>query len=330
MTGEFALSGVSAREQLAAIVEELHDLVSRAQEPRPQQAFDAWSRALSERCRVLADRVVQARALLAGRSRSLAESLDRVADTLRNYAAEVAQGPMAARLETAQATLAKSYEDLLHQIRLRRAALGAIRLPHLKPVRIGRSVFHVFCGLLAAVLYETVLERAQAMTVLLSLLGLFGTLEITRRFSTRWNDFLVDKAFGFMSRPWERHRTNSATLYLVALTIMTALMSRHAVAVGVLVLAVGDPAAAFIGKRYGRRKIMGNKSWAGMGGFFAAAALAVLALLRLAVPELAWSSTVLLAAGAAAVGALVEVVCQDLEDNFAIPILSAAVATLWF
>ncbi len=330
MTGEFAISGVSAREQLAAIVEELHELVSRAQEPRPKQAFEAWSRALSERSAALAERVTQARAAVAGRSRSLAESLDRVADTLRAYAAEVAQGPMAARLESAQARLAKSYEDLLHQLRMRRAALGAIRLPHLKPVRVGRSVFHVFCGLLAAVLYETVLERGQAMIVLLSLLGLFGTLEITRRFSTRWNDFLVDKAFGFMSRPWERHRTNSATLYLIALTIMTALMSRHAVAVGVLVLAVGDPAAAFVGKRFGRRKAYGNKSWAGLGGFVAASALAVLTLLRLAAPAFPWISAVLLAASAATVGALVEVICQDLEDNFAIPILAGAVATLWF
>lgn len=332
MTSESLALDPSLREQLAALAQELHDLVSRLQDPRPHLPFEAWSRNVSDRCRQLADRAAQARLALAGRQRSLAETLDRVTHALHESANTLAQGAISARpkLENVQASLSRSYEDLLHQIRLRRAALGAIRLPHLKPLRIGRSVFHVASGVTAAVLYEWVLDVRQAMTILLSLVALFGTLEITRRFSTRWNDFLMDKAFGGISRPWERHRTNSSTLYLVALTIMTALMSKHAVAVGALVLAVGDPAAAFIGKRFGRRKIVGGKSWAGVAGFFGAAFAAVLVLLRVAVPELALGAAAALAASAAAVGAGVEVVCQNLEDNFAIPILSAAVATLWF
>lgn len=330
MTAEMLMPERTVREQLASLARELHDLVNRLQEPLPQMSREAWAKALADRCHALADRAAQARAALAGRQKSLAESLDRMTVALRSYSAELANGPVAAKVESAQAALAKSYEDLLHQLRRGRAAVGAIRMPHLKPVRLGRSAFHVFCGVLAATLYETILDRTQALTVLGSLVGVFGSLEITRRFSTRWNDFLVDKAFGFMSRPWERHRTNSATLYLIALTIMTALMSRHAVAVGVLVLAIGDPAAAFIGKRYGRAKVIGNKSWAGLGGFIGAAALSVGVLLRIAVPELEWTTTLAVAALAATVGGLVEVICQDLEDNFAIPILAAAAATIWF
>ncbi len=329
MTAE-ALVERSFREQLAAIATELHELVSRLQDRRPHLPFDAWAHGIAERSAQLAERAAQLRRSLAGRQRSLAPTLDHVTEALRDCANAVAQGTFAARLESAQARLARSYEELVHQLRRRRAALGAVRLPHLKPVRIGRSAFHVASGLTGVVLYECVLSQYQALTILVVLLSVFGTLEITRRFSSRWNDFLVDRVFGGISRPWERHRTNSATLYLLALTLMTALMPRHAVAVGLLVLAVGDPSAALVGKRFGRHKILGGKSWEGVAGFWGAAFASVMTLLHFAAPALALPASIGLAAGAAAVGALVEVVCQELEDNFAIPILAAAFATLWF
>ncbi len=75
-------------------------------------------------------------------------------------------------------------------------------------------------GLTGAILYYFVLTRIQALAILVAIFLVFGVLEITRRFSGRWNDYLVDKVFGAIARPSERYRVNSSTFYVMALIII--------------------------------------------------------------------------------------------------------------
>ena len=121
----------------------------------------------------------------------------------------------------------------------------------LRTLRAARTWFHIAMGVFAAVMYQFVIDKTQALIILYTLGGIFGTLEVTRRFSQRWNEILVSTVFKAISRPGEFHKTNSATYYLFALCLITTFFDRAAVITGILVLAFGDPAAAWVGKRFG-------------------------------------------------------------------------------
>jgi len=159
--------------------------------------------------------------------------------------------------------------------------------------------------------------------------GRVVTLEITRRLSTRWNDYLVDRFFGAISRPWEKHQTNSATYYLLALTLITFVMPKHAVEIAILVLAFGDPAATILGKKWGGVKIWKEKSVVGTSAFILAAFPPVAAFLSSGFPSMNHTSKLGLALTVSLVGAAAELFSENLDDNFTIPVLCAGVAALW-
>ncbi len=177
-------------------------------------------------------------------------------------------------------------------------------------------------------LYETILNKNQSLAVLGAVGGFFVFLEITRRLSSTWNDFLMDKALRPISRPHERHQIVGATYYLVALFIVCALFPRHSVSLAALVLGFGDPAANLIGKAWGTKKIYKQKSWAGFIGFIVVASLAGFTHLTLVAPGISLGLRLATSLSVAVAGALVELFSSRIDDNFSIPIVCALVARL--
>ena len=239
------------------------------------------------------------------RQSELQAAVERVGAQLDAYSDALAAHPDVAVVRGRLADLHRGYEELLLELKARRvaraAALASSR--QLKPRNYARNAFHAMNGIVAALMYELVLSREQAMWVLGSILAVFGTFEITRRFSDRWNDFLVDKLFGAISRPSERYRVNSATIYLVALILIVAVFPREAVGAAVLILGLGDPAASIIGKRWGRRKLFRDKSLAGSLGFAGVSFAAVAAYFTLVDAVDGTAATLGVAAVLALVGA---------------------------
>ena len=141
-------------------------------------------------------------------------------------------------------------------------------------------------GLTGAILYYFVLTRIQALAILVAIFLVFGVLEITRCFSGRWNDYLVDKVFGAIARPSERYRVNSSTFYVMALIIIVLFLPKLPVIAAVLVLAFADPAASLIGKRWGRLTLFRDKTLAGSLAFFTVGTLAVASFLLVAASDL--------------------------------------------
>ncbi len=88
---------------------------------------------------------------------------------------------------------------------------------------------------------------------------------------------------------------------------------KEAALVSVVVLAVGDAFAGFVGINYGKRKI-GNKSLEGSIAFFLSSLLALLFFLGF------WKSFLI-----ALVSSLVEVLPIRLDDNFTIPLTAGFV-----
>jgi dolichol kinase len=322
---------VQLKDQLLQIAQELYQFVSSVQAPR--LADRHWSHEIHARCNELHARATAAMEALSVRREALYRSLDELAAHLRHTSHELANHPNLMKLRGLSGALAADYEKLLLHLRVwhgRRAAASAeAPLQHLKPRNYARNGFHLLTGLACVALYEWVLTWTQALSLLVTVCTVFGALELSRRFLPAWNDFLVDRVFGSISRPWERHRVNSSTWYLLALTIITLLMPKTAVELGILVLAVGDPAACLTGKRWGRRKLWREKSVVGTSAFFLVSAAACLLFLQLtgAGPE-GWTRLGLIAS-VAAVGAFTELFSERLEDNFTVPFLCAATAYAW-
>jgi len=206
---------------------------------------------------------------------------------------------------------------------------AVVRLGSLKPLIAARTTFHIASGVAAFLLYQFALTRWQSEIVLLALLALFVALETTRRFSTRWNHFLAGKLFHGIARPREYYRVNSSTLYLLALVLVTPVFSRAAVLSGVLILAFGDPAAAWLGKRYGRLKLYRSKSLVGSLAFVGVGTLVAGAYLLAFCPEVSVGRRLAAAGLASIAGAVAELFSgRKLDDNLAIPIASTLVASL--
>ena len=260
-------------------------------------------------------------------------SLQELGDALSAFKKRASQADMKAARDyvlTRYTDAARAYEHWLSQWSQARAhAEERAKTPEsLRTLKGARTWFHIGMGMLGASLYEFVITRGQALTILFMLAAIFGTLEVTRRFSSRWNDFLVTNVFGAIARPREYHKVNSATFYLIALCFITTFFERTAVIVGIIVLAYGDPAAAWMGKRFGKLKLYREKSLVGAMSFFAAASIVSLAYLFGLHPEIATSSRLFAALAAAAVGAVAELYSTRVDDNLTVPIAAVVAAAL--
>lgn len=237
------------------------------------------------------------------------------------------KGESRKRLRQLRAAYAAQYETM--RLQLRQARLVADTTDtrqEIRPRNYIRNVFHASNAVVAVGLYHYVLSREQALTILGSIFAFYASLEISRRFSTRWNDFLVDKVFGSISRPSERYRVNSATLYLFALTTIVFFFSKEAVIPAILALGFGDPIASIVGKRWGKRKLYLDRSYVGTSGFMIASFAVIALYFGLLSSAVSLSTGLIVAAVTAVVGAGTELVSQKIDDNLSIPIVCAGVA----
>ena len=93
-----------------------------------------------------------------------------------------------------------------------------------------------------------------------------------------------------------------------------------------MALAVGDPAASLVGRRFGRTRLRSGRSVEGTLAFAVVATVASAVLLRLGF-NLRPSMAMALGAVAGVTGAITEVSSERLDDNFSIPVTVAAVVT---
>jgi dolichol kinase len=297
----------------------------------PRLGDRAWVKSMQERCRELSRRFGQLRDSLAARRENIPAMITDLRATLRSFGKDLADRYNSKRLQDVQAALVRRYEDFvayMHKAKIWGAGVRP-RFRSLRLPKAARSVFHAVIALSAVVLYQFVLTQTQAVIILLSLLSVFTVLEVSRRFSPRFNDFMVYKVFGAISRPQERYKTNSASYYLLALVIITLLTPHTAVCLAVLVLGFGDPVASFVGSRWGKYRLANDKSLIGFLSFFAVSLLASLAYLVMAT-SLPWSQIALIAGCIAMVGALVELFSHKFDDNFTIPVACALTGLIWF
>jgi dolichol kinase len=224
---------------------------------------------------------------------------------------------------------AKNYEGFARMLRTDPQLGGdAVDLPELRPNNLKRSLFHIGNGFFAATLYTVFDDRALMLTVAAAYASWMVTLEIARRFNPRLNRFLVDRVFGSIARPSEAWRMNSATWYGLAILVMLALpVPRASCIAAVLALGVGDPAAAWVGRRWGTLKILGRKSLQGTLAFAVAATL-VVGFWALGFLGFDPMQSLVFALVSGVAGAIAEGGSGRLEDNVTIPLAVAGATAL--
>ncbi len=311
-----------------ALVDEVHDFVDRVH--RERLSDHVWLERMRQAGRDLSSRLADVSADVAQKQAEVAARMQTLSSRLHAYAEALSEHPNIQSLRERRESLTRSYEEFLFEMKRRRVSRAAALAQslQLKPKNYARNLFHVANATTAVVLYHFFLTKESALLILGTIFSVFAILEITRRFSDRWNDFLVDKVFGAISRPSERYRVNSATVYLLALILITYFFPKVAVESAILVLGFGDPVASLAGKRWGKKKLFRDKSYAGTLAFFIVSDLVVGGWLA-AFGNMA-STLVLVgtAAAVALVGAVTELLSSRVDDNFSIPIACAIAAAV--
>ncbi len=199
--------------------------------------------------------------------------------------------------------------------------------PGFRPANHTRSLVHALSGVLALVIIQHVLTPLSMVGVAFAcFVGAWG-MELGRRRVPAVNRLLM-KVFGPIAHPHETHRVNSATWYVTALLALSLTASPMACSLAVIVLGVGDPAAAFVGRRWGRTRLASGRSLEGSMGFVGFAGLAALLTLAIYYPSIGMAEMITLALVSALAGAIAELLTAGLDDNLVIPLAAAAGASL--
>jgi glycerol-3-phosphate acyltransferase PlsY len=179
-----------------------------------------------------------------------------------------------------------------------------------------RRLFHAANGtILVLLLLLFPIPDAVVVTALGVLLATLVFLDVVRLTQPGVNRVFF-RTFILLVSPREAKKVASSTWYVLGMLLALLLFPRNVALAGILTLALGDPAAAFIGSRFGRRKL-GTGSVMGSTTF----ALVAFAVLALFVP---WPA----AAVAALVTATVEVLPLPVDDNLSIPLVASCVLLL--
>lgn len=195
---------------------------------------------------------------------------------------------------------------------------------HHRPSNLPRLVFHLGSGALALTLLRVLPGRGWLIAFAAAFAASAWTMETLRRRSEAVNERLM-RFFGPVAHAHERDHVNSATWYATALLFLGLFTPLHAAELGVLVLAVADPFAALIGRRFGRVRFRSGRSLEGTLAFVVAAAVASSVWLALASHGRAHNGFAIVLVASVA-GALAEAFLTVFDDNFAIPVVTALAA----
>jgi len=184
---------------------------------------------------------------------------------------------------------------------------------------MGRRLFHLVGCLVLAIL-ALVISRDLFLWLLLSLATAFLLVDVIRLTWPVVNRLFV-QLFSCLMRQQETTGLNASTYVLVGSLLTLLLFDRDIAVAGLIFLGAGDAIAGMVGERWGRHKLL-NKSLEGTAAFFIFS-LVVGLIFKYAALDI---SLVVLILGALS-AAIVELLPLPVNDNLAIPLLSAAIMT---
>jgi dolichol kinase len=297
----------------------VHEAFSELDRGRRTVKFSAIRRSLSEQRARLTELQTAARASGAAKLGSaageLAEGLEELPPpTLPPKDARRAWLGVRSRIQPA-------YERLVN-------ALGReqVVVPSLRPTNYARNALHLASATAGILALELLPSWAATVGLALAFALTGWTLEITRRRSEAINRFCL-ALFGPTAHPHEAERINSATWYTTALVLLALTGVVPAALAALAVLGVGDPAAAIVGRRFGRIPLAHGRTLEGTLAFVGAGSVTAGVLLGMLHPALGLGTIGLMGLAAGTLGAAAEVLSRRVDDNLTIPL--AAFVGAW-
>ncbi len=189
-------------------------------------------------------------------------------------------------------------------------------LPHLL-----RRLYHLVMGVSCFSLYAWVLNREQALLLLLVGGGFLIGLDILR-LKVPWFKKQVLKHFSNVMRRNELLAITGNSFYIIGIFAVVLFFTKPVALLSILYLALGDPIAAFVGTQYGKTKLWGRKS---LEGAFANFVVSLIATAWFLLGYMGFSGRDALVG--AVIGGLVSTLAElcpvPVDDNLSVPILSA-------
>ncbi len=177
----------------------------------------------------------------------------------------------------------------------------------------GRRLFHAAVGLIFVGILS--LEAVSAPTMVLGLsilLVLLVAFDLVRLSSLKLNT-LFYRWFRLFVSPREEMKAASSTWYVLGTLIVIAIFPEAIAIAGILVLALADPSASYVGRRWGRQQL-GGGTVLGTAMFFIVGLMIFLRVANLPT-----------AAAAALFTAILEGRPWPLDDNIVVPVAASGI-----
>ena len=195
----------------------------------------------------------------------------------------------------------------------------AIHGKHARPLRFGRLGLHVGLGLLSLWIALEFLSPAQEQFFTGLIASITSLIEVTRFKVPSFNMWILDIGARF-AHEQEAKRVTSATWFWVAMFPIALIGHELVFALTLGVLSLGDQVAGIVGRRFGSISLGNGRSLQGTLAFILSSALLCFTMLHFYFPELSVQHMVWLTVVASCSGALFEMLCSRIDDNFGVGI----------
>ena len=204
-----------------------------------------------------------------------------------------------------------------------------VRLHLRHDLHLARKTWHMFMGLVIAMIYMSGLSCTSGVVILSCFLGLDIIVETARLRGPPFNEKVL-RVMGPLMRESETHQISGTPYYILSALLSIAIFPKPVAVLSILYLAFGDPLASLAGILYGSKslKIAPGKSLVGtLTGVIACALITWVYSKGLALTEL---STLALVSVGGVAGGMAELLPFEIDDNFTIPIFSGFALWLVF
>ena len=181
-----------------------------------------------------------------------------------------------------------------------------------------RKTTHL-AGFFLPLLY-IVLERSTMLLIVGSLAGIAVIVEFLKWVSERFRDLFFRVFKSILRTHEQKGAITGATYYIVSILLCIFFFEKSIAIVCIFFIILGDTAAALVGRRWGRTRLIGNKSLEGSAACFIVCTAITLLWLKQLNPVVGITG--------AFVATLVELLPLRIDDNLTVPLISGAVMQL--
>jgi dolichol kinase len=192
-------------------------------------------------------------------------------------------------------------------------------------LQIPRRLFHMTMGTVVATVYSVLLSHQQLVYFLGTIacsLYIFEQVRVAYpEYSAKFN--VITKYF---YRAEEQLKESAGIPYAIGLLLTILTFPKPVAIAAIFTLAFADPLSAIIGIRFGKRRIVKEKSLEGSAAFFIATFLVVMLTFFSSVEGMTWT-IVGMSFLVALLGSAFEMIPLRIDDNLTIPLFTAII--LW-